>query len=342
MKKLSVRFMICCILFSFLGNKAVAQDIHFSQFYETNILRNPSLIGVYSEDYKVVGQYRTQWTNVGKGFRTGLISGELRFPINKVNDFLSIGILGYSDKAGSLDFKTVGFYPAINYNKSLEDNYSSYLSVGFTAGHLNRSIDITKMTFDNQYQNGTYDPSNSSGEQDLPGNRINQWDLGAGVSFNSSPSDKLSYFLGISGYHFTRPKNSFYYTNEEMRLQARWNANAGLSWFMNDTYSILLYGNYMRQGPYQEIMVGGFFKGSRTGYNAPKFGVYGGVFYRFKDAIIPMLKLDWKGQSFSFSYDINISPLKVATNMQGGLEVTVSTSGFTNNRPDDKHLCPRF
>ena len=33
-------------------------DIHFSQFYETSILRNPSLTGVFSNDFKIGGYYR--------------------------------------------------------------------------------------------------------------------------------------------------------------------------------------------------------------------------------------------------------------------------------------------
>lgn len=342
MKRKTLHHILLSAAYIFITLHVAAQDIHSSQFYETSILRNPSLMGVYTEDYKVVAQYRNQWSSVGKGFRTGIISGEVRFPINNVNDFLSIGILGYSDKAGRIDFKTVAFYPAINYNKSLEDGHNSYLSLGFTGGYVSRSIDIGKMSFDNQYQNGNYDPNSGSGEDQLPEPKINHWDLGAGLSFNSSPSDKTSYYIGISSYHFTKPKNSFYQDNDAIRMQARWNGNAGFSWFLDDTYSILLHGNYMMEGPYQEIMIGGFLRKSRTGYNTPKFGLYGGVFYRFKDAIIPILKVDWRGQSFAFSYDVNISKLKDATNMKGGFEISVFSTGFINGSPDDKHLCPRF
>jgi type IX secretion system PorP/SprF family membrane protein len=339
MKRLCVTVAILLGLYS---ARISAQDIHFSQFYETSVLRNPSLIGIYSEDYKITGQYRNQWASVGKGYRTGLLSAEIRFPINHVNDFLSIGLLGFSDKAGRIDFKTVGFYPAINYNKSMEDEHNSYLSVGFTAGYLSRSIDISKMSFDNQYQNGNYDPTLGNGEQQLPESKITNWDLGAGISLNSSPNEKTSYYIGISGYHFTKPKQSFYSSNDIIRLQPRLTANGGFSYLADDSYSLLFHGNYMMQGTYKEIIVGGLVKYYRSGYNKPIFGLSGGVFYRVNDAVIPVLKVDWKGQTFSFSYDVNTSTLKDATQMKGGFEITVVKNGFIHAGPEDKRLCPRL
>src|ERR1700748_3691540 len=79
-------------------------DVHFSQFYETSILRNPALTGVFADDYKVGVYYRNQWSSITNPFSTGIISAETRVSLNRVsNDFLSFGILGYNDKAGSLD-----------------------------------------------------------------------------------------------------------------------------------------------------------------------------------------------------------------------------------------------
>jgi type IX secretion system PorP/SprF family membrane protein len=320
------------------------QDIHFSQFYETAIVRNPALTGIYTEDYKVTGQFREQWGSVGKGFRTGAFSAEYRFPVSRsTNDFLTMGFLGYSDKAGTINFKTVGLYPSINFNKSMEDAWNSYLSVGFTAGHLTRTIDVTKMTFDNQYQNGSFNSGNGTGEQQLPDPKLNYWDLGAGVSFNSSPSDKASYYIGASAYHFTRPRTSFYQENDDVRLQTRWNGNAGFSWFIDDDYSVLFHGNYVMQGPYRELIAGGLFKWSMTDHrNRKSFALAGGAFYRLHDAIVPVVKVDWKGQSFSFSYDVNISTLRDVTKMRGGFEITVAKAGFIGAGPEDKRLCPRF
>lgn len=320
---------------------AGAQDIHFSQFYETAILRNPALTGIFTEDYKVSGMYRSQWGSISKPFRTMQVSAEMRMPIGReVSDYLSIGLLGFSDKAGQINFRTSAFYPAINYNKSLEDNHSSYLSVGFTGGYVQRSIDLSKMTFDNQYGN----PGGGSGEQ-MPNPKIAHWDLGAGVSFNSSmgQDNRSSWFLGLSGYHFTRPKESFYEENNLINLKTRWNLNAGLNLGLDEAWNLLVHGNYMLQGSYQEIIAGGLVRWSRfNNMNRRDFAFSAGGFYRLNDAVIPTVKIEYKGQTFAASYDVNISSLKTATNLRGGLELTVYTSGFFGGNVDDKHLCPRF
>jgi type IX secretion system PorP/SprF family membrane protein len=317
-----------------------AQDIHFSQFYETAMLRNPALVGIFSEDYKVTFAYRNQWGSIINPFKTLQGEGQMRISLgNEVNDYVSIGLLGYSDKAGRINFQTGAYYAAVNYNKSLEDNHSSYLSVGFTGGYVQRSIDVSKMTFDNQYNN-----PGGAGES-IPSGNISHWDLGAGLSFNSSPgeSGKTSYYIGLGAYHFTMPKQSFYKDAKAVNLQIRWNVNAGLNLNLNDAWAFIAQGNYMLQGAYSEIIAGGLLRFSDfNNMNQKNFAFSGGVFYRLKDAIIPTVKLDYKGQAFSISYDINVSSLKAATNMRGGLELTLSKSGFFEGGINDKHMCPRF
>ena len=163
-----------------------AQDIHFSQFYETSILRNPALTGIFTGDYKVGVIYRSQWSSISKPYQTALVNAETRIPVRGMaNDFVSIGLLAYYDKAGSVSLQTLGLYPALNYNKSLSSENNTYLSVGFTGGFIQRSFDPSKATFDNQYQNGRFDPAYSSGEV-LPDPSFTQLDAGAGVNFNTT------------------------------------------------------------------------------------------------------------------------------------------------------------
>lgn len=323
---------------------AKAQDIHFSQFYETNILRNPGLIGIFTDDYKVVGVYRNQWTSIGKPFTTGVISGEFRLPVGReAVNFISIGILGYNDKAGRAALKTTGIYPAVNYNQSLGDKHNSYLSVGFTGGYVTRSFDVSKLTFDNEYVNGVYLQNSGPGEP-LPESNLQHWDVGAGISYNSGigENNNFNYFLGIAGYHFTQPRRNFY-SGVNINLLMRWNMSVGLHATFNDTWSAELHGNYAVQGTYQEIVAGGTIRYAGTNdRNKQNLAISAGAFYRLNDAIIPTIKIDYKTQSFGLSYDINMSSLKAATNLKGGLEATVSFHGLFNGNYDDKHACPRF
>jgi type IX secretion system PorP/SprF family membrane protein len=339
------RLMIAAVC-GFSCMQAQAQDIHFSQFYETSILRNPSLTGLFADDYKIAAVYRNQWSSISKPFQTGLVNVESRIPLNEVNDFISIGILGYYDKAGSVSLTTTSFYPAVNYNKSLKDENNSYLSVGFTGGYIQRNYDPTKATYNNQFQNGSFGPENPTGEP-LNNNRFNYWDLGAGVSYsstNGSEDNGLTYIIGLAGYHFTQPVTSFE-KNTRVRLGTKWNANVSLSKQVNDKFSFQAHGNYSRQGIYNEVILGGLLGWNNRGPNGELlFILYGGAFYRVGDAIIPTVRIRYKDLSFTVAYDLNLSKLRAATNMRGAFEISVIKSGLINNpeRAKSRTICPEF
>ena len=120
-----------------VAEQSKAQDIHFSQFYENAILRNPALTGIFSGDYKAGVNYRNQWSNISVPFQTVLASVESRISVNEdVGDMLSFGVTATYDRAGSISFNSFQVYPAVNFNKALEDKHQSYLSTGFTAGYI--------------------------------------------------------------------------------------------------------------------------------------------------------------------------------------------------------------
>src|SRR5690242_12887659 len=77
----------------FHPGKAGAQDIHFSQFYENALLRNPALTGIFTGDYKAGVNYRSQWGNISYPFQTVLASVEMKMPIKRdVKDYFSFGL----------------------------------------------------------------------------------------------------------------------------------------------------------------------------------------------------------------------------------------------------------
>jgi type IX secretion system PorP/SprF family membrane protein len=324
---------------------ATAQDIHFSQYYENAVIRNPALTGIFSEDFKVNAVYRSQWNTLGNPFQTVALSGETRFAINRdATDYLTVSAMGYSDKAGRAVLKTTGVYGAVNYNKSLADPHNSYMSVGFAVGYLQRSFDVSKLTFNNNYQGGTFVGSAGAGEA-LPFSKLTHLDFGAGASFNSGlgENNNTVYFFGLGAYHFSLPRSTFSEQAAVMNLATRWNASVGVNSTINDVWSFQFHANYATQGTYHELIGGGLLRWGRTDEsNHHTFSLSGGCFYRLNDAIVPILKLDYKQQSFGISYDINISKLKAATGMRGGLEVTAAFSGFFSPNVDDKRSCPRF
>jgi len=335
------------IMITFLPLFTFAQaDIHFSQFYENSILRNPALTGVFSDNYKFSAYYRSQWNSITNPYQTMLVSTEYRFALGRDSyDFLSFGLLGYVDEAGDLNQKIAAFYPAINLNKSINQRNNSYLSFGFVAGYLQYSFDPSKATFNNQFQNGFFDPGNPSLEN-LPVPKMSMMDLGMGANYNFSPgaANDATYMFGMALYHFTQPTFS-YYNDYKHTENTRVNVNASMVKELNDNVLLQLHGNYADQGTYQEI-IAGCLVGYKTftALSDPVFTIYGGLFYRYQDAIIPTVKLKYKSMSFGFSYDVNVSSLTEASNTQGGFEITAILSGTypKNKGYDKKALCPRF
>jgi type IX secretion system PorP/SprF family membrane protein len=321
-------------------------DIHFSQFYETSILRNPALTGVFENDYKFGAYFRNQWSSISNPYQTALISAEYRTPVGSYsNDFISFGLLGYTDKAGSIDQRITGFYPAINYNKCINENSNTYLSAGFTAGYLQYSVDPNKATFNNQYQNNHFDPNNPTLEH-FPNAKMSFWDVGGGLSFNTSKGEDhtVTYVFGVSGYHFSQPVFSYYQT-PGITQNIRWNVNAAMSRYVSDAINVTFNSNFALQSTYHEIMIGGMVSWTEVqNQTVPMYTFSGGIYYRYNDAIIPVIKIKYKNTSFAFSYDVNISTLREASAMQGAYEFTLFLSGNTGDRSGivKKTMCPRF
>lgn len=48
------------VIFMMMCNVVIGQDLHFSQFYEAPLLRNPALAGLYEGDVRIQGVYRNQ------------------------------------------------------------------------------------------------------------------------------------------------------------------------------------------------------------------------------------------------------------------------------------------
>lgn len=336
---------LCSIILLTLTYKANGQDVHFSQFYENAMLRNPALTGIFSGDYKVGANYRNQWSSVdAHPFTTGLASAETRIHINEeVPDFISFGLSCVYDKSGSIDFTTMQAYPAVNYNKFLESKHNTYLSGGFTCGFIQRSFDLSKMTFANQFQNGSYSPGNPS-KENFSFNNVSNFDLGFGLSMNSSMGreNEHNYYLGVAMYHASKPSQSFNGQGSIVHLSAKYVGNFGMKIKLSDQNNLVFHVNYAQQDPYQEIIAGGLISWKSLSVEKGLV-LYGGIFYRFRDAFIPTAKIDYGQYALTVSYDITHSSAYYATNRLGGTEISLFYRGFFPNDSYAKMMrCPRF
>jgi hypothetical protein len=85
----------------------------------------------------------------------------------------------------------------------------------------------------------------------------------------------------------------------------------------------------MKAESYSELIIGavygiGLF--NTYSYESEKndITVLGGVWYRYKDAVIPYLGIEVGSLRGGISYDINVSTLNPASNLKGGFELSVN------------------
>ena len=327
--------LISCLI----GASLQAQDIHFSQFFEAPLLRNPSLAGLYNGDIRVQAVYRDQWNSVTNAYRTGSLNAEYKMPVGKGDDFLTTGVQLLYDQAGSVGWVSSHALPAINYHKSLSSDVNRYLSLGVMAGVVQRRLDRSKMT-----TNSTYDGLGDG--ETFDNNQYVYMDGAVGLSYNSQLNEdpENNFFLGVAYHHFNKPKSSFY-RDQSAELDPKVIASGGIRFAVTPVSYITLQADYSKQGAFSEI-IGGALYGIKLGddWENVKYTIHGGAFLRMNDALIPVIKLDYNPFSLSFSYDVNLSKLKTSSYGRGGFELGISYVGFTKraNSSVDATLCPRF
>lgn len=321
-----------------------AQDIHFSQFFETPLLRNPALAGIFSGDIRVQSVYRNQWNSVTTPYQTGSLNLEYKKPVGKGDDFLTIGGQVLYDRAGTIALQSTHILPALNYHKSLSGNKNRYLSLGFMGGWVQRSIDRSKVTTNSQYDGTGFNPNLSDGERFA--NSYSYIDASVGMSFNSqigqNPDNNI--YLGAAYHHFNKATKVSFYGNPNYEMIPKWVGSIGLRMTVNEYSYFTLYGDYSKQGTYTETLGGALYSWRLDDIEDPKYILHGGALLRWKDAIIPVAKIDFKPFAFSVSYDANISQLKSASRGQGGFELSISyQKSFDSNKYGDESVrCPRF
>jgi type IX secretion system PorP/SprF family membrane protein len=331
------------LLLALTGGRVCAQDTHFSQFFETPLLRNPSFAGLFNGDYRVQGVYRDQWTQVTDAYRTGSFNAEYKMPAGSGNNFLTVGMEALFDRSGTVGLTTTEIFPALNYHKSLSDERNVYLSVGFMGGLVDKSIDRSKMTTNNQYDGTAFNPSLGDGETfATPTVHYLDGSIGMSLSSDFGQEEGNSFFVGAAMHHLNRPKNSFYEDANELKV--KYVFSGGMKFQLGEESYFTIQADHTRQASFAET-IGGFLYSYKLGDNpeVETYTLHMGAFLRWQDALVPVIKIDMNRMAIALSYDVNVSPLRTVSQGRGGVELSIAYVGFTgSNSSKYKTLCPRF
>ncbi|MEZ4924560.1 MAG: type IX secretion system membrane protein PorP/SprF [Crocinitomicaceae bacterium] len=95
------------ILFLVWGGSALAQDIHFSQFYMNPVYLNPALTGNHDCNYRFSANQRSQWRSVSRPYNTIAMSAENRDGWILPGMYHGVNI--FHDAAGDGNYRTIEF-----------------------------------------------------------------------------------------------------------------------------------------------------------------------------------------------------------------------------------------
>lgn len=334
-KILLIHFCACCTL------TTGAQDLHFSQFFNSPLSTNPANTGFIPDaDYRLGVHYRNQWSSVMTvPYKTMSFFGDAQLFRDRLESgWLGAGMLVLSDVAGSGSLRSTKVYGSLAYHQML--GYSSLLSAGFNLGWANKRIDPSALKFPDQFDGKFFDGNRPTTGIPLT-NNVSYFDMQAGLNYAYFPHENVYINAGYSIHHVNKPRETFYQDKSDagiipMRHIAFVNA------ILKVHEKVILTPNayFSLQAKATEINAG-----LLANYNLSEAGekqLIAGLYYRHQDAIIPMLGFELNTLRFTFSYDATVSSLKDFNGYRGASEFSLIKKGFYPTSGGRQSMCPQF
>ena len=325
-----------------------AQDVHFSHIHASPTIMNPAMTGLFEGDLRLTLNYRSQWNNFTKGYKTFAAAADTKLIKIGKHDFLGGGIQVYKDVAGDLDFTTS--YGALSFSllKSLDGQGKNFIAFGLQSTYMSNSINYANIiAHDNE-------PLIQGGAPD----EINFWDVSAGIGWFYAVNRDNMVYAGLALSHINEPRVSFLENNQgstDILKYRNLTIHGGADIRLNDDMSLKPNFVFKDQGPHREILVGSFwkYKKLRSKLRQPASLYFGGWMrwymdqqqdVRGTDAIILAIRFDYKKMFITFSFDANISTLRKVSAGNGGPELSIIKI-FDYGKPrrrSNKVICPAF
>lgn len=342
---MNIRNLYSIVILAFIilvqSNSLMAQDIHFTQFFNSPSTLNPAMTGFSPSRLRFNLNHRNQWGVVSTPFQTYNANLDAQIIKRKTKgDALAIGVSALSDKAGDSEFGTQQVSASLAYFFALNNSNRNILSFGFQYSLAQRSINYQELLFDEQYNGNQFDP-NITPTENFAINNFSYQDYAAGIAWYTMVGYDLSFRSGLGVYHINRTQVSFK-NDESLRMPIKWVLHSEAHWIVNSEYQIIPAIMIAQQRSNTEILLGGRYKylsSDKNGLSSFSLGAY----YRNKDAIALYVELGYKQMELGISYDFNISKLKIASRYLGGIEVGFLWQLSPNRKPRVKDLpCPIF
>jgi len=320
---------------------AFGQDLHFAQFFNSPLTTNPANTGFIPDgDYRLGINYRNQWSSIMTlPYKTMSAFGDVQLMKDRFeNGWVGLGGVILKDVAGSGSLSSTKIYGSVAYHQML--GYASLLSLGFNVGYANKQINTANLKFPDQFDGQFFDNKLPTAVV-LDRNNISYLDMQEGMNYAYFPNDNVYFNGGFSAHHVNKPHESFFTSSDlSDRVPVRYIGFLNGSFKVNDQWIVNPNIYYTTQAKVQEVVAG-----ATAHYNLSGDGSYqliGGLYYRHKEAVIPMVGLGWHDYTFTFSYDATMSSLKNYNNSRGAFEFSLIKQGVINPNGNRITPCPTF
>lgn len=314
--------------------------MHFSQYYFSPLSLNPANTGNFKGDYRLFGNYRTQWRNLDKGFNTYSAGGDINIFPKNYN--IGAGLILINDLSAE-NLGVTKILPSAAWHIKLA---GFKIHLGIQPGIVIKSIDFYRHSFPEQLNWGTgrFDNTLPNTEPNV-GQRFVFFDGNAG-GIVSKKIRKVETVLGFAMFHINRPTESFL-SNKKNKLPIRNALNAELNIDMSSNLVLHLHSLYgfttkasdWVSGANLELILNrdAFFTNS----------VFAGLMWRDgikrnADAAIFTAGLNYSHYTFGFSFDLTQSKLKTSVNNQGAYELAIIYRAKSTRLTRKVVPCERF
>jgi len=343
MKSLRAGLLLC--LLGIIWGDVKGQDPQFSQFYATPLYLNPAFAGA-TQVSRVGLNYRNQWPSMDASYVTYSAWADHFF----IDANSGVGLVVLSDREDLAGMKMN--YVAAQYAYQLGFLQNWTFRPGFEASYVMKSLDYSRLTFGDQYDdNGYQGPSSEVLNSDW---MVNYFDMALGGVFYNN-----NFWGGFAVHHVLSPNTAFI-SGVSDKLPRKYSIHAGYRiplkkettrhiYYDRNQKSIDLYPaiNYKLQGEFQQLDLGMYLT-----YTPVSVGIwYRGVpvnilgNYNNSEAIIFSLGLNTRGLNIGYSFDYTLSGLGISSG--GAHEISLIYEFFLGDpRKPPKSVrqipCPRI
>ncbi len=355
--KLGKLFTIITFITAVSMQETRAQDMHFSQFYVSNLTMNPATTGVMTCQMRVSAIYRNQWASIAGqyAFNTFGLGVEGKLNAGK-KDYVGLGLSVWVDRAGASQMTSIQGSISGSYLKKIGGRRANehYLVAGAQIGFNQRSIRLDQLRWGTNWDGSAFDPTLPDNESVFNRN-LAVADLNAGIMWFSALDKKnqSNVYAGIAFQHLTKSNLSFISQGTEP-LFTKFTVHAGGEARLARRFSLVPSLGLWFQGPSTQLNVGTGFKFDFSKKSVSRQAFTLGMYVRGAnmaqlnsdqvafgvDALIALFRIKVGSSHIGFSYDINVSKLMGASRANGGFELSYV---WTLCNPRGRKLgCPTF